>query len=505
MKNKFFSPLFACSLISLLAASCIDDKGNYEYEDANKVMPVTISGMRDTSVIMGSVLRIVPEVQHAENGDYVYSWFIMPSVTAGNLPRKTVLSNEIILDVPIKFDAGSYFLNFEVRDPKIDVYVRKQIRLNLTATDINTGWFILKDVGDETDFDYISRDGTLYVQDVLLNRALPEGSRPKGTAIQMNYQSQRYYQQVTDDEGKVTTLANQQVYHILSSHDIKTFNATTLVLFKNYEDQFYGVLPENCNPQGISMRGTGDLYLLNDGKIYTIYGMVANVGKFGAPKPGFYTMFKDLFTTGSGALCFDIESSTFYHITTSGSNVTPLNEESEGVANPIGVSPRNMPYTMLNLLKADATTSASGVAVMKSKSEEKYYFASINYAGAAYPFRSFDLIPAQSKMPLAKVKAGPYSGSFVWFADANNLYVYKNADVPDREPVLMTYPVGETISYITHLFASGSYNYLVVLTNNATGWKLYVYNIISEGNPEIIETPAFTSSGSGFGRFVIYR
>ena len=512
MKNNYIY-LLIIGLFSLLAASCIDDKGNYEYEDPANILPATISGINDTTIMYNAVLKIVPEIHGADNGDYAYNWNVTPSVTAGRLPEKTVLSEERILNVvvPAKVGIGTFFLTFEVRDKKTNLYVRKQVLLTLTATNINTGWYILKDINDETDFDYISRDGSTQIPDVLLTRATP-AARIKGTAVQMVYQQTRYYHTVTNTLGVVTTLANQQVFHILSSRDIKTYNAANFELFKNYEDQFYS-LPPNCNPQSIRYpaQGSGDLFLLNDGKIHAIYGMSGNIGKYPAPKVGLYSMHKDMIAPSfSNALYFDMVTCTFYSVSSNGYSINKLSEESASAPTPIGISPTNMNYTLLNLLPGgDMNTSIRAFAVMQNKTTNDYYLVGIlsQYSPAtAYPFTSFNIIPAGNKMPLAAVKAAPYSGDFVYFGDNNKLCVYKNIDIPNREQVLITFDAGETVSYIQHMYSlANNYNWLAVLTNSASGWKLYVYNVIGVGISEIDNTPIQTYSGTGNARSLIYR
>jgi len=513
MKNRFLLLLLACCFTGLLVSSCINDKGNYEYEDANKIMPVTISGVNDTTIMINTVLRIVPEVENANDGNYSYRWFVTPSVTAGSLPQRTILSDESTLNVPIQLETGKYLLSFEVRDIERDVYVRQQVYLTVTASEINLGWYVLKDIDNETDFDYISTDGSIQRADVLLNKAIPSG-RLKGTAVQMAFQPDRYFQQIKNADGTVTTLANQRAFHILSSEDIRTYEAGQMWLYKNYADQFYG-LPENCKPQSIRYAVNAyDLFMVNDGKMYSIFGMMANIGKYSAPKIGFYSLHKDMIVPGySTALLFDLESSSFCYTDAYGATLNPIDDENPAAVNPVGVSPNDMPYTLTDLLmRADQVMSATAYAVMKDKSKEEYYLAGINFQAymnpSAYPFLSFKAIPEGCKMPLAKVKAGAYSGNFIYFGDGNKLCVYWDAEGLDvREPVLKTYPANETISYIAHMYSgySPAYNYLVVLTNSASGWKMYVYNVKGLGNPEIDDEPAFVYSGTGNARYVMYR
>ena len=489
MKNKNRICLFiALGFLSLFAISCVDDKGNYIYEDVSKILPVTISGISDTTIMSGTILKIIPEVRNVDR-DYAYSWYAIPISTSGSIRKKTILAETLELNNYVRLPDGVYTLYFEVRDVARDIFALKQVMLTVTATEITYGWYVLKDINDETDFDYINTDGVLY-PDILL----ASENRLKGTAVKMIFQDRGYYH--LDKTGL-------QAMHVLSSHDIKTFNGRNLFeVYKEYEDEFY-VVPDVCAPQSIEFTEGGDLLLLNAGKLHSVYGMTINAGKFSTPKVGFYNLFRKMFTvTGIGGetLVFDLETCTFFTADSWGTRLGQMNDR-EGA-----VSPTNMDATLTDLLQSQRNyTNVRGYAIMKNKSKEEYYMRGLNFSGAAYPFTSFDTIPAGYKMPYAAYKAIPFAGAFVYFGDANKLYVYRNAAVANRETLLKTLPEDESIAYLATLYASGKYNYLVVLTNNATGWKLYVYNVRALGNYELLEEPAFVYSGTGHARYVMYR
>lgn len=49
----------------------------------------------------------------------------------------------------------TYNLVYELRDPKLDIYVRKQVLMTVQS-DVSTGWYVMKEENGETDIDYIS-------------------------------------------------------------------------------------------------------------------------------------------------------------------------------------------------------------------------------------------------------------------------------------------------------------------------------------------------------------
>jgi hypothetical protein len=468
--------------------------------------------MKDTSILKGEYLMIAPEVTLAgDTNKYRYSWYVIPLDAAGSLPTKTVWSRTKNLNHQVTLAVGSYYLNLSVTDSVRDIYVRKEVILRVKATEVGAGWFVLKDVDNETDVDYIKNDGTFY-PDILQVLADPAGSRLKGKAIRIEYQPFRYNHQVIGEDGKVLeNLTNQSVYHIISDEDIKIFNSKDLKLFKNNQDLFY--TPTVCRPQNIRYTNY-NLFVVNDGKISAIYGLMANIGKV-TTKAGFYTFHDDLLAHGSGKVMgFDMDKHTFYH-------VDPFSDMTTFRSGDGQISTTNMNVTLLNLLtgtegSVSASNRAQGFAIMKSLDKEEYYLATLSYNGSnAYPIAAsasdpdriaFDTVPQGCKMPKAPVKAAPYSGNFVYFAEGNKLSVYRNAlGLTVKESLLKEFPAGETISYIANVYKSGSFNRLAVLTNSDSGWKLYAFNILGLGNPEFDATPAFTRQGAGNAKFVMYR
>jgi hypothetical protein len=500
IKNMFI----LCGLLFVLfPVSCINDVGNYDYEDPAVTLPITVSDLQSGTVILGETLTIEPEVTiTGDPSRYTYSWYVIERDFAGRLPEKIILGDTKNLNLPITLAVGGYDLSFVVADPARDIYVRKHAILNVTATEVGAGWFVLKDTDNETDFDYVkfSDDGTAFYSDLLLNPADPN-SRLKGKAVKIEYQGSRY--------SNSTIVTGQSAYHILSEEDIKVYNAKDLSLFKNREEVFF-IPPDTWRPQNILYTNT-DLFLINDGKLFTIYGMMANVGKV-IPKPGSYNFHSDMLSNNTGtALGFDLSTRTFYH----------LDAYSGPAALLSGTPPvANMDVTLVSLLSGKhaapgLSMSIHAFALMKAPAEEKYYLLGLNYRNSnVYPVEQiagvpvFDEIPSGSNLPTAAVKAAPWAGDFVYFANGNKLSVYKNASGlsgTDKEYQLHAFPADETVSYMVNLYHT-EFNYLAVLTNNTAGnWKLYVFNVIGAGNPEFNTTPRYTQQGTGNARYLMYR
>lgn len=499
MKKKILYTLLFCFAF----ASCVKDTGNYNYLNSEDVLPINIVGPKDDiTVVQEGQLKISPEIENMDNENrYKYIWYTTEAQTAGALPVKTVLSTTKNLDAKIMLDAGSYFLNFMVIDEKLDLYKRKQVRLEVSASDITTGWYILKDNNNETDFDYINTLGEMNA-----NILAKKGNQLKGKAVRLSYQSGRYYHTITSSTGVVTTLANQKAFHILSTQDIRTFNAQNMILFKKYEQEFYSS-PATCQPQFIlSESNGGDAYLLNSGKLYSIYGMSSNIGKFGAPKVGNYSLFPVLIPINyyGDVLVFDNLSNTFYTASAAGTSINLVdNQTIDGKV----LSLKNMPYKMISMFAGSADINSStrqAFALMKSTENGSFCLAQIPYQGSSI-ISSFNQIDANALITQSTVMAAPSSGNFVYFALKNKAYYYMNATGLDvKEKLLVTLPDNEEITYMNHVYTKDM-NILAILSSTGTNWKLYLYPIQAVGNPELESAPQKVYSGTGVARYLTYR
>lgn len=505
----YYNILLALATVGLVS-SCISDKGNYDYVDADSVMPVTITNMpKDTTILQGATLKMNAGEQFTVNNDdpsrYTYSWSVTEYTTAGFLPTRRYISEEENLNYPVKLDVGEWTLTLQIWDKKLDMYVKSQMKLNVTSSPLDAGWYVLKDQDGYTDIDYITKAGKIYA-DVLA----PTDMRVKGEAVKIVYQNQRYYHVQKNADGTSTTLSNQKVFHILTTQDICTYNAKDLRLFKNFEEEFY-VAPKVCKPQDCSY-GSTNLFLLNNGQAYSIYGMSLNIGKFGAAKVGDFDFYPCMLGSGGKELVFDNNSSSFYSMDSYSSAPVPFTDAAPNSDLPASLS--NMPYTMEAMYKGqdEKYTDNYGFALMKGKADGKHYLAHLRYdysgSYSSYPIASFVEVPSGSGLLKAEHMAVPASGDFLYYSIGNKIYTYTNASgIEDRDKLQLTLPEGETVSYMFNFRSTyqTTYNYLAVLSATSTGWTLRVYEPVGIDVTEVKPEPLATYSGTGNGRFVMYR
>jgi len=509
MKKQIIYSLLLLS--SIVWGACVDDKGNYDYADADDIFPVRITGLNDEETVsQGAVLRITPTVENDDPSRYTYRWSVTNIIKGGGgLPVKTYIAETKNLEYLVNLNVDDYTLRFEVRDEKRELFCRKDITLKISAAPVAAGWYVLKNDGDEADFDFINADGTQYD-----NLLWPMGNRPKGTALNMAYQNSRYSHVEYDSEGTATQLNGQTVFYITTDQDIRTYNAKTLKLFKTFNDQFY-TAPTTIKPQKVAHLRSGSSFLMNDGKIYSIYGMSMNIGKFSAEKVGLHSLYPD-FVTYMGfntILVFDESNRTFYTANDSGNSLTalgnvPLTESKESI------SLADMDYSVTRMGSNTDELSGYSYLLMRNDKNNSNNLLRVSADGQ---FISFKPVPDNNPLLQASVIAPSFSSDFLYFVlpGDNKVYSYENATgLEKREKVIITYGAEEennkeTVVDVHHCFNNKGYgiltNSLSVLTQTANGWKLYQYDLIGESNPEINPEPTAIYSGTGIGRYILFR
>lgn len=501
----YFSLLISC----LLSNACIDDPGNYDYVNTNNILPVEIEGLcSDTSILKGETLRLSPIIINNDSSRYTYSWYIMDYNAQGFLPRQWDLSTKKNLEWTVNLDPATYRLNFRVYDKQQDLFVRHEIIINITAAPMTSGWYILKDNGQNTDLDYISLSNERYD-----NVLTMYGENIPGTAVLMAYQNGRYYHNITYDDGSVTTKSNLSVYHILTSNDIRTYDAKDYTLYKTFKDEFY-TAPETCRPQNVLFGSSACTFLINNGKIHIINGMYGNIGKFGAPFPGTYDLANDLIMYGSGNfMVFDNNTHSFYQASQTGSNLLPIEEAATTTDT---LSLQNMDYELQ--CSSSMERSYTSTIILKSIKgnhrlllQETSVYDPENYS---YIVQWLGITPIQSESKLASTRliAQAKATSFFYFVLDDKIYSYINStetSLEQRERERLSFP-GETITYMTYISglkqADGTVTEaLAVLTSQGGNWKLRVYALLGESTPDLNTTPILEYEGTGNGRFLLYR
>lgn len=502
--------LIYCLFLVTVFIGCIDDKGNYKYLPDDEFFPVTVEGLpTDSSYLLLSdvvVKPIITGLPKAES-EYDFIWYTYPVGAAGYIPERDTVGLEKNLSFQIRYAPGlKYNLFLVIRDKETEWEAFCGGGTIWSASIYSSGYYITKDINNETNIDYINSNEEL--MENVLTSFLDEPL--KGKAVQTLFQSNRYTHVIANPDGSLTTLSNQAVMYVLSEQDGCIMEANNFKVFKRLDDWFYAI-PEVRKPTDIQKKGSStDVYLIHNGGFHSINCMSPNFGIFSASRQDYENLFpKFIFSINpSSAMCFDEVDRTFCYTGQYDAVMRTFNEPP--AASNIKIQTTKMDVNVLCLLDRTPglrATSSQGFAVMKNKDKEEYYLADINFLGnATYPFVDLDTLGATRKLPYADVFAAHKATPCLYFAKDNILsYYFKNEsdDTSIEEYAYHTFETGETITFIEHLLTN-DLDELNVLTIKDGKWKFYRFPVES-GTPRLDKTEVKVYSGTGNARHVMKR
>ena len=482
-------------LLASLCWACVDDPGNYTYEDLDSVLSIEILGLRDTTFTINETVALAPEVKGLDDeSNYWFTWYTYRG--GSGIPERDTICRERNLSFVMKYPSGEErTLVYEIKDKRTGVFVNEKVEIT-SITKYSQGWLVLKDENNETDIDFAFPDGN--VDENILDAN--SGYKLKGTAVKIVNQTGYYTHQLTYPDGTTEILDGIPVWHVLSSQDMVTLNPDDLSIYKYFKDEFYAE-PSEASPQDL-YENWGDMLFMNAGQLYGLYGMTDNVGKFGFAKLSYDNLYPAMLADTYGALVFSQDVRSFVFGTPYDPELLPCSLPEAG--NPLQVKPTEMDAEMLALLQRGELPTI-GWALMKSVSgKEEYYLADVNVNGTDYPFVDFDTISPMRELLYADVYAANQLNS-IWYAKGNKLSYYtKDADdetsfVRDN---LYPFPAGETIMWMQQW----EEKYLLVITSSDAGWKLYRFELEEDGLSPNLKPGAEPKvwSGNGTARYALW-
>lgn len=491
--RKTALPLLAASV---LLSACYEDKGNYDYISEDEAMPVQIEALEDLSAKANEVLTLEPRLTNADGGDYSYMWYAI----SNNYPYDCdTLSTERVLSVPLALKVGKYKLYYRVTNNQNGVYRATNANLTVTATDVTSGWYVMKAKPEGTDFDYFSLSGKSDKQDFLVSVL---GDEPmKGTPVGINYQAEYYGHEYTNPDGTTTTESNLTALHLISSEDYRALEGSDLSVLMRLDDAFYEK-PEKINLQYFCDDGLDYHFLLNDGDLHSL----GSIGKFGYKKAGNFNLFPFIFNGRYDDIIYDQRTHNFYDAggfadmaPCLGSDYMEFTEFADSA------------FTMRQfLMHTNTGFSGSAYCIVTSGNTGKHYLTSFDLVlwGSMAIIRNIKYLELAADSPLmqASVMAAPLSASVIYYVSGNKLCMCRAATGDLRE--IKTFGTDETISYIKNFQgteADGtSFDDIVVITNTADKYNVYRFPLNgSAGELHTDRQPTMT--GTGKASYVYFR
>lgn len=311
----------------------------------------------------------------------------------------------------------------------------------------------------------------------------------------------------------------KKAFTVISERDMRVYDAQNMAVLKYRNDCFYE-MPVNLKPLNVATESSSDEVNV-DGKFYLMSS--GNIGKFGYPMMGTdgtenYRIFKEGILYSQHCYLWDEVSTSFVYAYTNNSGFISLNEAGDGEANYGVVSNTGCEMKRFRfrsyLYKYGSIPMTWTAYALWLNREGKYEILDLSFVSTNYPIKNKYSLPAGNGLTEAKVVEAHQTESKMFFAKGNQLYehnVNSRTDLASRERVVYTFPGGEEISCIRHLVvttksAGEKMNRLVVLTNSASGWKMYGFEFINGGGEfDMTVSPdkAMLGQGEGNARYVM--
>ncbi len=472
MKNIF---LLTISLFILLTYSCVKDKGN-EFKP-NLPLPV-VKGYATTYNVFThrDILSITPTVENESQYDFYWTVFSGNFVVgAGIIPRGDTLSRTKNLNYEVLLNPGQYTLVFNVRNKQTSVTQMITSALSVSTLTMG-GWYLLKDDGTKTDFDFIYSTGRIDNWMAYFN-----GKGLNGHAIKSIYTG----------SFKVGLLSTDLygAFVVISDQDAGIFRIDNGKMVMGYDNMFF-TKPDVKRPQNVLQpQADSFIHLFNDGKVYTLQ----KGSYFSNPPVSSYKM-GSVAAVGGLDMAFDensksmiaIDGVNFVTLASNGAALKNMNAEPVWMASYPGA--RGVALALFR--------QATGSGLLM-----KLNITYGPFIGSGTLVTGTNTVPQTHGLMSADVIGGNYDSDYIYYAKGNKIYETDYASLPEN--LQITLPDGENVTCIQHIKypqPTGSTSvvttdYLAIATYNTGNYKVYLHKISSTGTIQALTQPTFTGQG----------
>lgn len=182
--NKYKRLIFSLFAGILLASSCADDKGNYDYSDLNNI---TIDGIsKDITALSYSNLEITPVFKNfipAED-QFDFEW---KAIQMSGDRETEVIGTEKNLNYTVELLPGAYTLLYTIKEKGSEVYYREEMKLQVNSV-TSEGWLVLSSDNNRARLDMVSNITGETYHDILHNSEMPEMQNPYSIVYLPSYQ-----------------------------------------------------------------------------------------------------------------------------------------------------------------------------------------------------------------------------------------------------------------------------------------------------------------------------
>lgn len=483
MKTKYlFMPLLFAAF-----TSCFDDEGNYDYnyKDENNI---SIMGLKQSYLAysyIGEKLEIPITVETGAQ-ELDYAWYVWDATennsTSGEVQEKhmELISTDKDLSYEVNLPPRNYKLMVEAKNSKTGYAYTEVVDLEVSTTFLR-GFYILKETPDgNSELDFYQKDNEPLVENLFAStgQKAMEG-KPLYLGIVYDH---GYMNKETNQVSDCNTLAvttDKKAIAFFSTEDIKKLHDNS--------DVVYGGLQAGETPYCAFNIPFANCFLSNRGATISYpAGVMESFGTFGTQ-------------AGSGA-------SLYATLTDGEGHMMYWNEKSQCVDYVFGMwmGPDGAPYDngeyptegMECLTMGANTTTSKGYFVLKDVADKRYL-----YEADVTAMTTVDRVELASDSKFANAThyaTNMWTSAYMYYVYNNQVYAY---NLPERNEGTTPFTLqgmggDEEITYLSYMFircekdeeAGLNFTYLVVGTQEADNYKVYMYDIVAGEPKNLVRT-----------------
>jgi hypothetical protein len=421
-------------------------------------------------------LNITPTV--SDDRSYDYFWTVFSNnytVGSGIIPRGDTLSRTKELHYEVLLNPGQYTLVFNVKNRNTGVTQMITSALSVSTLTM-TGWYLLKDDGNKTDFDFIYPTGR--IDNWMAN--FNDGKSLNGKGIKSIF--------CGSFKNNLKSTDLYSVLFVITDQDASIFRIDNGKKVMGFDDMFF-TRPDVKKPQNVLQSMSDNLvFFVNDNKMYTL-----NKGTLFANPPVSTYKISPVAAIGSRAIFFDDNSKSMV-FSDNGSFAAPG-------AN--GALVKNMNADMIWAGGYSGLRSVALTLFKKPTGEGLLVKLNASYGpmiGSGDMVLGTKTVPVTHGLMSADAIGGNYDSDYIYYAKGNNVYMTDFTSIPENLQV--TLPQGEVVTCIQHIKypqptagLTTTTDFLAIASYQSGKYKVWLHKISSTGTIQTLAKPDFEGQG----------
>ncbi|MES2455940.1 MAG: PKD-like family lipoprotein [Bacteroidota bacterium] len=464
-------------LFCMLSYSCIKEGGN---QFKPELPAAAVDGYQKTYTVFThrDTLKINPAV--ADEAQYDFLWTVYSTnfnVNAGVVPKPDTLATTKNLQYEVLLNPGQYILILNVKNKK--TAVTQMITSTLSVSTLTmSGWYMLKDNGTKTDFDFVYNGGR--IDNWMAN--FNEGKSLKGKAIKSIYAG--------SFKASLTSTDQFGVLVAITDEDAAIYRLDNGKMVMNFDQMFF-TKPEVRKPQNILQpQADNTLNLINDGKVYNM-----TKGALFADSPPSTYKISPVSALAALVVVFDQNSRSLLCL-------------NSGVFSPFGTAGASLKNMTADLVWIGGYAGMRGV-VMTLFRQDSGDGLLVKLDGTYGPLAGLTstliqgtrTVPKAHGLMSADVIGGNYDSDYIYYAKGNKIYMTDFASTPEN--LQITLSEGEVVTSIQHIkypvpsaaTVVSTTDYLAIASYLNGRYKVWLHKISSTGTIQALPKPNFEGEG----------